>query len=129
MCAQPFQNNGLNPATYYNISVNLAVIPWKSSRTPGVSCAAGGRVERGGRRYEAAARQCACGRPLEHRESGLPEAPEGWGMWGRQQAVAFCRVDRAQLRDAPAASVARPGWVADLFSELLLYLARPFFRE
>jgi len=33
----------------------------------GVSCAAGGRVKGGGRRQEAAARQCACGRPMEHR--------------------------------------------------------------
>ena len=35
----------------------------------GVSCAAGERLEGGGRRHEAAARQCACGRPVMRRES------------------------------------------------------------
>ena len=33
----------------------------------GVSCAAGGRLEGGRRGAEVAARQCACGRPLERR--------------------------------------------------------------
>ena len=37
-------------------------------RTPGVSCAAGGRLKGGGRGAEAGARQCACGRPLKDRE-------------------------------------------------------------
>jgi len=49
---------------------------WKDLRTcvlncwptPGVSCAAGRRLEGGGRRAEAAARQCACGRPVERQE-------------------------------------------------------------
>ena len=39
-----------------------------SGLTPGVSCAAGRRVKGGGRWQEAAARQCACGRPLERKE-------------------------------------------------------------
>jgi len=33
-----------------------------------VSCAAGGRVEGGGHGREAAARQCACGRPVKCQE-------------------------------------------------------------
>jgi hypothetical protein len=36
--------------------------------TPGVSCAAGRRLKGKGRRQEAAARQCACGRPIDREE-------------------------------------------------------------
>ena len=40
------------------------------------------------------------------RNAGSPEAAEGCALSIRQQAVALCRVDRAQVRDAPAASAA-----------------------
>jgi len=39
--------------------------------TPAVSCAAGRRVQGGGRQAEAGARQCACGRPLKREESSV----------------------------------------------------------
>jgi len=42
---------------------------WDCGLTPGVSCAAGRRVRRGGPRHEAAARQGACGRPMRRRVS------------------------------------------------------------
>jgi len=44
--------------------------------------------------------------------SGSRESTEGWGMACCQQAVAFCRVNRAQPKDAPAASAAQPGSAA-----------------
>ena len=47
--------------------------------TPGVSCAAGRCVEGGGRRQEAAARQCACGRRLERHGFRSPGTAGGWG--------------------------------------------------
>jgi len=52
--------------------VNIAAEP------PGVSCAAGGRLERGGPRQEAGTRQCACGRPLERQERCV--AGSGWRL-------------------------------------------------
>ena len=44
-----------------------AALQAEGGPTPGVSCAAGGRVNGGGRWHEAAARQCAYGRLLERR--------------------------------------------------------------
>ena len=80
--------------------------------TPGVSCAAGRRGERGGRRHEVGARQCACGRPLERQKCWV--AADGWRLGGSVlgEAGVDCRVNRAQPRDAPAASAAQPGWGA-----------------
>ena len=46
------------------------------------------------------------------KSGGLVRSPEGCGLPGRQQAEAFCRVNRAQPRAAPAVSAARRGWAA-----------------
>ena len=43
-----------------------------------VSCAAGRRLKGGGQREEAAARQCACGRPLECEEHG--DSASAWRL-------------------------------------------------
>jgi len=43
---------------------------------------------------------------------GLPQPPEGCGASVRQQAEAFCRVNRAQPTHAPAVSAAQRGWTA-----------------
>jgi len=88
--------------------------------TPGVSCAAGRRLKGGGRGREAAARQCACGCPLRRDESGSPGTDEGCGLSGRQQAEAFCRVNRAQPTHAPAVSAAQRGWTALLKTRINL---------
>ena len=39
-------------------------------------------------------------------------------MSGRQQAGAFCRVDRAQTKDAPAASAVQRGQATGKFNRL-----------
>jgi len=71
------------------------------------------RVEDSGRRQlpgnvRAAARWSAEG-------WGSPERSEGWGMSACKQAVAHCWVNRAQPKDAPAASAARRGSGAVLY--------------
>jgi len=52
---------------YCQVYESVARYDYYCHPTPGVSRAAGRRVEGGGRGQEAAARQCAYGRPLERR--------------------------------------------------------------
>ena len=48
--------------------VGLGRYGLRAAQRTAVSCAAGERLERAGPRQEAAARQCACGRPLERQK-------------------------------------------------------------
>ena len=56
--------------------------------------------------------------PWIARDVDLLETFGGCALSGRQQAVACCRMNRAQPKDAPAASAARPGWTAAAFVHL-----------
>ena len=69
-------------------------------------------MRRGGPRQEAGTRQGAYGRPLERQGRWVAGSAWRLGDSVSGQAVAACRVNRAQVRDAPAASAARPGWTA-----------------
>jgi len=57
--------DGVSQSVYSigQVSIEMALI--EATQRLAVSCAAGKRLEGGGRRQEAAARQCACDRPMK----------------------------------------------------------------
>jgi len=60
--------DGVSQSVYSigQVSIEMALI--EATQRLAVSCAAGRRVDGGGRWQEAGTRQCACGRPVERQE-------------------------------------------------------------
>jgi len=53
--------------------------------------------------------------PWSAKNAALPEVSDGWGMWGCQQAEAFCRVNRAQPTNR-ASGVSCTAWLGGGFT-------------